>query len=250
MPFTHHSHSGQFCTHAANTLEEVVQHAISSGLSTIALTEHVPRGDEDLYPGESEHSHYSTGLSKLFEDYVNEANRLRAKYSSQITILLGFESEWIRPASLDIIEKLLAKHRFDIFIGSVHHVHTIPIDFDDATYRQARDVAAGTDEKLFEDYFDAQYEMLQALRPPIVGHFDLIRLKSDEPDRVWTTMPTAWAKIMRNLGFVATYGGVLELNTSALRKGLQQPYPRAEICDVSLPAPTSCIANEAANVRI
>ena len=52
MPFSHHSHSGQFCGHAANTLEEVVQAAVSKQLDLYALTEHMPREEQDLYPEE------------------------------------------------------------------------------------------------------------------------------------------------------------------------------------------------------
>jgi len=233
MPFTHHCHSGQFCNHAVDGLEEVVQKAISAGMSMMLLTEHIPRGDEDLYPGEETHPHYLAGMYKIFDDYYQEATRLQKEYADRINILIGFEGEWIRPGSLDIIQSLLQKYRFDLFVGSVHHVHTIPIDYDDVLYHKARDVAGGSDEKLFEDYYDSQYEMLQALKPPIVGHFDLIRLKADNPDPTWTSMPQVWARIMRNLGFIASYGGLLEINTSALRKELQQPYPRAEICDVS-----------------
>jgi histidinol-phosphatase (PHP family) len=52
MPFSHHSHSGQFCKHAKNTLEEMVQMAITKGMQTFALTEHMPRDVEDFYPEE------------------------------------------------------------------------------------------------------------------------------------------------------------------------------------------------------
>ena len=53
MPHSHHSHSGQFCKHAAGTLEEVVLQAIQQGFETFGLTEHVPRyRTEDLYPEE------------------------------------------------------------------------------------------------------------------------------------------------------------------------------------------------------
>ncbi len=52
MPFSHHSHSGQFCGHAENTLEEVVQTAVSKQMYLYALTEHMPREEEDLYPEE------------------------------------------------------------------------------------------------------------------------------------------------------------------------------------------------------
>ena len=53
MLFSHHSHSGQFCDHAENTLEEMVQAAIKHEFRVFALTEHAPRDRvEDLYPGE------------------------------------------------------------------------------------------------------------------------------------------------------------------------------------------------------
>jgi histidinol-phosphatase (PHP family) len=52
MPFSHHSHSGQFCAHATGTLEEMVQTAIARGMKLFALTEHMQRGVEDFYPEE------------------------------------------------------------------------------------------------------------------------------------------------------------------------------------------------------
>ena len=52
MPFSHHSHSGQFCAHAKGSLEEMVQAAITKGMTVYALTEHMGRDMEDLYPEE------------------------------------------------------------------------------------------------------------------------------------------------------------------------------------------------------
>lgn len=53
MPFSHHSHSGQFCPgHAKNSLEEVIQTAIAKKFRVFCLTEHMPRTQEDLYPEE------------------------------------------------------------------------------------------------------------------------------------------------------------------------------------------------------
>ena len=246
MPYSHHSHSGQFCGHATNTLEEVIRAAIAKGFETFSLTEHIPRPIEDFYPGEDE-SHTVESLAKLFDDFLVEAHRLRDVYGSQIQIMIGFESEWIRPSTIDIIRGILAKNTFDFFMGSVHHTHTIPIDYDRAMYEQAREKAGGTDEQLFEDYFDSQYDMLQELRPPVVGHFDLIRLLSDHRDADFKGMAGVWDKIRRNLEYVASYGGLLELNSSGLRKGLAEPYPCLPICQVShtamWPRPASCSCN-------
>jgi histidinol-phosphatase (PHP family) len=171
-------------------------------------------------------------LAKLFGDYYAEAVHLRAKYCSRLNILIGYETEWIRPSSLQLIQKALESYHFDFFVGSVHHVHTIPIDFDRKMYEDARKAAGGTDEMLFEDYFDAQYEMLSSLKPLIVGHFDLIRLLSDNRNGGFRHMEGVWRRITRNLGFINDYGGILELNSAALRKGMEEPYPCLEICQV------------------
>lgn len=235
MPFSHHSHSGQFCEgHAKDSLEGIIQTAIAKRMQVFALTEHMPRHDEDAYPEEIE---AGGNLKQHYENeanYFKEAVRLREKYKTQINIPIGFECDWIRPKSLDLIQESLRKYHFDFFVGSVHHVHTVPIDYSDELYHKAKKIAGGTDERLFEDYFDAQLDMLKALKPPVVGHFDLIRLKSDDPNQSFQQMPGVWKKVLRNLDFVDSYDGILEINTASLRKGMTEPYPQVEICKVSL----------------
>lgn len=231
MPFSHHSHSGQFCPgHAQDSLEDVVTTAISKGLHVFALTEHMPRHDDDLYPEEIEAGTTLESLVQNESAYVAEALRLRVKYGSQISLPIGFESDWCGPHSAGLIEQSLSRHPFDFYIGSIHHVHGVPVDYDRDMYEQARTANGGTDTSLFAAYYDEQLEMLQKLQPPVVGHFDLIRLKSDDPNIDWTRARSVWPRILRNLDFVASYGGILEVNTAALRKGMQEPYPSAVIC--------------------
>jgi histidinol-phosphatase (PHP family) len=232
MPFSHHSHSGEFCGHATNTLEEVVKAAIEKGLTTFCMTEHIHRERIDFYPGE-DLDHTPESFELLFDKFYHEAKRLQKVYAEQIQLFVGFETEWIRPSSLDIIQTILEKYELDLFVGSVHHVYTIPIDFDTALYRKARSLADNSDGKIFEQYFDDQLAMLKALKPPVVGHFDLIRLKSDNPERSFRSWEGPWTRLMRNLRFIADYGGVLELNSSSLRKGMSEAYPQVEICKVS-----------------
>ncbi|KAI9055136.1 hypothetical protein LZ554_000100 [Drepanopeziza brunnea f. sp. 'monogermtubi'] len=233
MAFSMHSHSGQFCPgHAKDTLEEVIQTAIARGMQTFALTEHMPRNsNDDLYPDEIEAGETIAPLFPRHEAFLAEAARLRQKYASQITLLIGFEGEWIRPSYGPLIQDLASDPLVDYFIGSVHHVHTVPIDYDAAFYRKARDAAGGSDERLFEDYFDSQLEMLEALKPRVVGHFDLIRLLSDEPNRSLRAMEGVWERVVRNLKLVVQQGGLLEINSSALRKGLEEPYPMRCVCE-------------------
>ncbi|KAL9103155.1 MAG: hypothetical protein Q9163_001760 [Psora crenata] len=304
MPFSHHSHSGQFCGHATDSLEQMVQRAIAQGMDVYCLTEHMPREEQDLYPEEWEwalaasRDNMASGgsmttatgttvdarqqeeevavsqakeataraLGRLFEEYYGEARRLGEKYAGQISIVVGMEIDWIRPSSAGWIRGLRERYGgLEMVVGSVHHVHGIPIDYSRPMYEAARDRSGGTDEALFGDYFDLQYEMLQALQPEVVGHFDLIRLLSDAPDaslrRMMMSSPAkktnekneeeeeeeeeggsggggdgagergvVWQKIVRNLDWVREYGGIVEINSAGLRKGLREPYPQADIC--------------------
>ena len=181
-------------------------------------------------------------LQTLFRQFHTEARRLQKQATAATTLLVGLETEWIRPESKNHIEKVLANHAFDLIVGSVHHVHGVPIDYSRELYSQAMNAAenyrepvaqpASPEVALFADYFDSQYEMLQAIRPPIVGHFDLIRLFSSQPNANIEENRSIWPKILRNLRFVRDYGGLLEINSSALRKGLSEPYPQRAIVQV------------------
>ncbi|KAI1801060.1 histidinol-phosphatase [Daldinia bambusicola] len=233
MAFTMHSHSGQFCPgHAKDQLEDIIKHAIGLGYTTIGLTEHMPRTAlEDLYPEELDDPERS--LAELFprhEAYLQEAQRLQTKFASQIHIVIGFEGEWPRPAYASIVTQLAAHPSIDYFVGSLHHIDGIPIDYDAAYYARAVASAGGTEELAAARYYDQQHAMLTALRPRVVGHFDLVRLLSSDPGRdVPSSWPAVWEKVCRNLKVVAGYGGWLECNSSALRKGLAEPYPARPI---------------------
>ncbi|KAI0848022.1 histidinol-phosphatase [Daldinia vernicosa] len=235
MAFTMHSHSGQFCPgHAKDQLEDIVKHAIGLGYTTLGLTEHMPRTAlEDLYPEELDNPEGS--LAELFprhEAYLLEAQRLQIKYASQIHIVIGFEGEWPRPAYASIVTQLASHPSIDYFVGSLHHIDGIPIDYDASYYARAIASAGGSEELAAERYYDQQHAMLIALHPRIVGHFDLVRLLSSEPGRdMRTTWPGVWDRVCRNLRVVAEYGGWLECNSSALRKGLAEPYPARPIAE-------------------
>ncbi|KAI8244809.1 putative histidinol-phosphatase [Colletotrichum sp. SAR 10_96] len=230
MAFTMHSHSGQFCPgHAKDQLESIIQHAIGIGYKTMGLTEHMPRLETaDLYPEELEEGDPAAALAVLaprHDAYLAEAQRLREKYAGQIDLLIGFEGEWYRPAYGPFIRSLAAHPAVDYFIGSLHHVNAVPIDYSREMYVDAMNTAGGCEERMYERYYDQQHEMLTALEPKVVGHFDLIRLMSEDPARDVRKWKGVWERVVRNLEVVKGYGGLLECNSSALRKGLAEPYP-------------------------
>ncbi|KAK9703009.1 hypothetical protein K7432_010963 [Basidiobolus ranarum] len=228
MPFSFHTHSGQFCHHAKGTLEEVVLEAINKGFVVFGLTEHVPRRRPvDLYP-EEQHLEPADLLSQ-FESFVKEARRLQTKYSSQIKLIVGAETEFIYPEFAEELKAIKATYELDYFVGSLHHVFETPIDFDMEMYDIATQKAGGI-ERLFEGYFDAQLDLLTSIQPLVVGHFDLIRIFA--PDTFITD--SIREKMIRNIDYVISYGGLFEVNSRAWKKGLKYPYPGRDIVEMIL----------------
>ncbi|KAF8601611.1 histidinol phosphate phosphatase H [Ceratobasidium sp. AG-I] len=239
MKASHHSHSGQFCKHAVGTLEDVVQAAILSGFKVFGLTEHVPRyRDEDLYPEEAE---VSLGdLSDTFDRFVDEAHRLKSAYADKITLLVGLETDYITSIDLDQLEKLLERHsgRIEYVVGSVHHCNGIPIDFDKPTFERAVASFAGspTDTLIntqtptsyqvsyLNAYFDAQLQLMERIRPEVIGHFDLCRLYTPS-----LSLQDVWSRVERNVRYAIDYGAVFELNAAAFRKGWDSAYPGRDV---------------------
>lgn len=258
-----HSHSGEFCPgHAKDELESIVERALERGMTTLALTEHMPRmQDEDLYPEEVSlrlkwypklarkklrnrqlaAADTIASLHSRHESYLARASSLRDKYAGRITLLVGFEGEYVRQAYGALIAELASDARVDFWLASLHHVYGIPIDFDADMYARALAIA-GCEERLWERYFDEQHALLTLAaaggrrRPRVVGHFDLLRLFSKEQGglgwkgRRWIGV---WARARRNLEYIAQQGMLLEVNTAGLRKGLGEPYPIREVCEVS-----------------
>ncbi|KAF8846575.1 histidinol-phosphatase [Acephala macrosclerotiorum] len=222
MAFSMHSHSGQFCpSYAQNTLEEMIQKAIALRMAHFALTEHMPGTNiSDLYPEEI------TEFVPLHNAYLQEAVRLRAKYENKIKFLICFEGEWIRSDYGATIKSLICNPVVDFFIGSVRHVHT-----------QAAQLSGGTEGGFFANYYDLQYEMLVELRPRV----DL---------KKWEHV---WRNILRSLELIIGYEGLIEVNSSGLRKGLGEPYPGRMIrlgSKFTLSDDSYCIAHVRTNYEL
>jgi histidinol-phosphatase (PHP family) len=115
----------------------------------------------------------------------------------------------------------------------VHYVHDTPIDYTKEMYLTAQEKSVrGTEESLCEDYYDLQYEMLTELKPRVVGHFDLIRLMSEDPEKDLRQWEGVWERVLRNLALAKEQDGWLEVNSAGLRKGLAEPYPCRLIAEV------------------
>lgn len=218
----HGGHSGEFCNHGQDRLEEVVRAYIDRGFVWVGLTEHMPPTDDRfLYPEERTAGLTVAAMAGRFERYMAEARRLQAAYADRIEILVGFETEDTTGA-IDLARRLMDRCRPDYIVGSIHHVGDIPFDYSPEAYLQAV-AAAGDVATLYCRFFDRQYELMRRLRPAVVGHFDLIRIFDPDYIRHLALEPVQ-ARIRRNLDLVRQLDLILDFNVAALKKGAPEPY--------------------------
>ncbi len=228
----HGGHSGEFCGHAEDSLEDIIQAYIAHGYTWVGITEHMPPERDALsYPDELSAGLDAVDQQARFADYMAACRQLREKYSSEIRILAAFETEaysgyesWV-PA---------VRERFkpDYIVGSVHQINDELFDGSAEWYRAAAETVGGMDE-LYCAYFDRQYEMITKLRPEVIGHFDLVRIF--DPDyRARLVKPFVWDRVVRNLEAIRDLGSILDFNLAALKKGQPEPYVSRPVLEQAL----------------
>ena len=238
----HGCHSGQFCCHSSDTLEDMVQVYIEKGFKWFGITEHVPPiSDRYLFEEEVEQGWNAKSMYRRFANYFVESRRLQKKYESEIRILVGFETEtcigYVR-----FIKELRSTFRPDYIVGSVHFVNDMVIDGTPEMYDQAVAKAGGLDE-LYVDYFDQQFELLESLQPEVVGHFDLVRIH-DSQYHERLVKPVISDRISRNLEKVKDLNAILDFNVRAFDKGGLEPYVTESILEMALEIGVPCVPGD------
>ncbi|CCE61299.1 hypothetical protein TPHA_0A02170 [Tetrapisispora phaffii CBS 4417] len=205
-------------------------------------------------------------LQAQFKKFMHHAELVKSKYNNtneyNTTFLIGSEIEGCDKIHIEYCKKLISENSnvIKFIIGSLHHVNNIPIDFDQENWVKAVKSSKNNIKQFLIDYYNQQYEMLVHLKPLIVGHFDLYKLlipkdlkvniktgdiidkneQSNNENIVYLNeidLTTTWKDveqlIVRNLQFIHSYDGLIEINTSALRKDLKEPYPGKSICKLA-----------------
>lgn len=218
----HGGHSGQFCDHAKDTLEDIIQRYIALDFSWVAITEHTPAISTQLLdPGQIELGLTPEILLTTFSSYMEECRKLQEKYKNEMQIFAAMEIETYSGYE-QFVPFLLKRFQPDYIVGSVHFVDDISIDYSEKTYSKAVDQLGGI-ENLYCRYFDQQYEMLQLFNPSVVGHFDLVRI-FDRDYKVRLQQPEIQKRIIRNLELIKEQDLILDLNLRSLSKGADEPY--------------------------
>lgn len=224
----HGGHSSEGSAHGRSTLGEMLDAAVAVGMHTFGVSNHAPISDARfLYDDERAQGLDLHGRVQQFEAYAALSEAAVAAYAGRLEVLRGFEAEVV-PEGAYVADMLglRAKYGFEYVVGSVHWVDEAPIDvslteFDEVVRR------CGGLEALLVRYYGEVAEMVDALRPEVVGHLDLPRLFSDgDPAHL---APSVSRAVEQAFDAVAQAGSLVEVNSSALRKGLRAPYPDAHL---------------------
>lgn len=239
MVSLHGGHSGEFCDHAEDRLEQLVQQAIALGMPVYGLTEHAPRVEpQHVYDEEKALGWDTAHLEALFGRYAAEAKRLQVAYGDRIALLVGVEAEVIPEGRyVEVMRGLREQYGLDYFVGSVHWVDGIIIDYTRDRFDRAVEAQGGL-ERLALRYYDIAAEMVASLRPEVVGHLDLLRRYGGNGPALQTTAVQERAKAV--LALMKEHGAILDLNTAGYRKGLGTPYPAPWLLEAARDLGVAC----------
>jgi histidinol-phosphatase (PHP family) len=228
----HGGHSGQFCHHATDSLEEIIQSYIAKQFPWVGITEHSPAiSDELLYPDQRAAGLTPEFLFNRFAGYMKECRRLQEKYRSQIRIFAAMEIETYNGYE-EFIPALINRFQPDYIVGSVHFVSDMGFDYSREQYDQTVEAVGGIDQ-LYCRYFDLQYEMIKLLQPAVVGHFDLIRI-FDPGYKERLLLPEIMERIKRNLQLICELELIMDFNLRSLLKGADEPYISRVILEMAV----------------
>ena len=220
----HGGHSGAFCDHAEGTLRQILEAAVAQKMSVFGITEHAPRlGERFLYAREIELGWDVPKLERDFRAYRSALGPLVREFSSRVQVLKGFEAEVVPSSTYaDIMRRYRSDMDFDYMVGSVHFVGDIIIDSEPEEFERALNRAGGL-EALAKRYYESVARMIEALRPEVVGHLDLIRKNGRNYGQLDT--PAIRRSARQALEVIRRHDSILDLNTAGYRKGLGCPYP-------------------------
>lgn len=228
----HGGHSGQFCHHATDSLEEIIQLYIEKQFPWVGITEHSPAiSDALLYPDQRAAGLTPDFLFDRFADYMRECRRLQQKYRAEIRIFAAMEIETYSGYEA-FIPSLINRFQPDYIVGSVHFVNDMGFDYSQEQYDKTV-VAAGGIDQLYCSYFDVQYEMIKLLQPAVIGHFDLIRI-FDPGYKQRLLQPEIMARIKRNLQLIRELDLIMDFNLRSLLKGADEPYISRVILEMAV----------------
>lgn len=202
-----HNHTYR-CNHATGMPEEYILRAMDKKIDIFGFSCHAPMNyDPKFRMGYEE-----------FKDYCIDIQRLQAKFSNQIEILLALEMDFL-PNHLDLLYEDLLKAPLDYLIGSIHFLDDWGFDNPEfiGEYKK-RDML-----ECWKEYLASLKQMITTGLFQIVGHMDLLKVFNHQPPKILEN------QIQEVLEEIKKQNMALEINASGLRKPVKEQYPSERI---------------------
>jgi histidinol-phosphatase (PHP family) len=195
-----HNHT-VLCNHATGSVNEYVEAAIAQGTEYFGFSDHAPMEYDYEY-------RMSFDQIELYEQLVRS---VQERYKEKITVLLGYEVDYL-PGYMD--DRIL-KRPCDYLIGSVHFIDEWGFDNPDYIHKYE-----GADmDVIYTRYFELIEAMALCGKFDIVGHLDLLKVFNFFPKTDIRLLAQKALKAIKKANMV------IEINVSGLRKPVSEAYP-------------------------
>ena len=241
-----HTHS-LYCD-GVGELEVYVKKAIEKKMFAIGFSSHAPVPFPSGGHMES---------SKL-DNYINEIENLKRKYSNKINIYSGLEVEYIPNI---IGPNSFRKKNLDIIIGSVHYVNQYDdgenylFDITVEEFKKGFELIFNNNiKKLVKGYYGNVISMVENDPPDVIGHLDLIK-KFNNNNRYFNENDDWYKYILLDvIKVISKSNCIVEINTRGYYKGITKEfYPGQWIVEKclehSIPIAISADAHNAEDVN-
>ena len=206
-----HTHT-LFCD-GKNTVDEMVESAISLGVKTLGFSGHSPMEGERFFWSMPEEN---------VEKYIAAVKAAKAKYADKIEVVLGMECDSISKRDLS---------PYEYIIGSVHTVEKngeyFGVDSEEyITLDIINNQFGGDIYSYVKNYYEEVARLPEKFKFDIVGHFDLVT-KYNEGCKHIDIYDKAYQNMaLEALDALLPHDYIFEINSGAVAKGYRKtPYP-------------------------
>ncbi|MGN0383105.1 MAG: histidinol-phosphatase HisJ family protein [Eubacterium sp.] len=193
-------------------LTDIIENAISKGMSRICITDHM---DLD-FPGDD-----PLLFTFNIDDYQYTITKLKEDYSNRIKIMIGIEMG-LEPHLSDRIHNIASSYPFDFIIGSSHIVNRRDPYFPDFYNNRTEDEA-------FAEYFESILTCIDSIDDfDVYGHLDYIVRYAPNKNKYYSYQKFSEIIDAILIKLINKNKGI-EVNTAGYAKGLNNPNP---CCDI------------------
>lgn len=200
----YHIHSS-LCRHAEGELNEYIEHAITSGIREIAVTDHIP------LPNKFDLAHRMN--MRDIETYLHWIDNARMTYP-EIIIRSGIEADYIKGYE-DFLGKFLASYKFDVVLMSIHFIG----HWKDGNWVFNYSFPERDREDIFNDYINEMIAGIKTGLFDVVAHVDLLKKPGESFIKLFPE------KVDQLLTEIKKSDMALEINSSGFRKEVGESFP-------------------------